>query len=256
MRSPAIYAAINAVSTDLAQRGIPKNGFNTVADYRYRSIDDLIDGLAPYLAKHQLCVLPSVVERVVSERTDELGHAVVGVALRVAFNLVSAEDGSCHVIQVYGEALDGGDKATSKAMTAAYKSAMAQTFCIPVVGASDPDGVTHRLSSRRHEPEPVQGWQQWCEDIQDIVQVCETEQAIGIVQDRNRQLLAAISRERPELYAWLGQVFSDRRAQLQRRTVSKAEGQGAKRRISRKAGRPKRTTVKEGPVTQVDLQHA
>ena len=46
--------------------------------------------------------------------------------------LISVEDGSSHKVEAYGEALDGGDKATAKAMSAAYKSAMVQTFCIPV----------------------------------------------------------------------------------------------------------------------------
>lgn len=256
MRSPAIYSAINAVSTDLASRGIPKNGFNAVADYRYRSIDDLIDGLAPFLAEHQICVLPSVVERVVTERTDDVERYVVSVALKVAFNLVSAEDGSSHIVEVYGEALDGGDKATSKAMTAAYKTAMAQTFCIPVAGTADPDGVTHRLSSRPHEVEPVQGWQQWCEDIQDVVQVCESEEAIGLVQERNRQLLGSVSRERPELYAWLGQVFSNRRAQLPCRTFPHQSNERPNPRTLRKNGGAARTPTKEIPTVRPDLQGA
>lgn len=48
-------------------------------------------------------------------------------------------------------------------------------------------------------------------DIEDIVAVCESEQAIDIVQNRNRELLKAISRERAELYANLGRFFGERR---------------------------------------------
>ena len=50
------------------------------------------------------------------------------------------------MVETYGEALDGGDKATAKAMSAAYKAAMVQTFCIPVCGAEDADRTSHRLS--------------------------------------------------------------------------------------------------------------
>ena len=46
----------------------------------------------------------------------------VNVLLRVAFDLVSVEDGSVHTVEAYGEALDEGDKGTAKAMSAAYMS--------------------------------------------------------------------------------------------------------------------------------------
>jgi hypothetical protein len=124
--------------------------------------------------------------------------------------LVSAEDGSKHPVIVFGEALDASDKATAKAMSAAYKSAMIQTFCIPVAGAKDPNRSGPRLSARTHEPEPVQGWEQWARDIEDIIAVCESEQAIALVQERNRRLLEALSRERQDLYRQLGECFGAR----------------------------------------------
>lgn len=68
MAAPAVYAAINAVSAELAQSGIAKTRTNLVDDYKYRSIDDLLDRLAPLLAKHRLCILPRVLEREAIER--------------------------------------------------------------------------------------------------------------------------------------------------------------------------------------------
>ena len=83
---------------------------------------------------------------------------------------MSADDGSRHSVEAFGEALDGGDKGTAKAMSAAYKSAMVQTFCIPVAENDDADAASHRLAAARtHAPEPVQGWAQWMRDIGDIV---------------------------------------------------------------------------------------
>ena len=61
-------------------------------------------------------------------------------------------------------------------MSAAYKSAMIQTFCIPLAGSEDADRASLRVTSRTHVPEPVQGWEQWARDIEDIVGVCESEQ--------------------------------------------------------------------------------
>jgi len=153
---------------------------------------------------------------VIERQADE--ELFVDVTLQVAFSLVSADDGSCHVVETYGEALDSGDKGTAKAMSAAYKSAMIQTFCIPVGDLEDADATSHSLAVRTHAPEPVQGWEQWARDIQDIVAVCESERAIDAVQGRNRELLKALSRERSELYEDLGECFTERRHALRRRS--------------------------------------
>jgi hypothetical protein len=221
MAAPSVYAAITAVTAELASAGIPKSRFNAVDEYSYRSIDDLLNRLAPLLAKHRLCVLPSVRERQATERLGDNLQLLINVALHVSFTLVSAEDGSSHRVEAYGEALDAGDKATAKAMSAAYKSAMLQTFCIPVGADEDADAASHRLLAKTHLPEPVQGWDQWFRDIADIVGVCESEQAIDTVQDRHRELLKAIARERPELYAELGVSFSERRRALHERTKAR-----------------------------------
>src|SRR6476620_1045948 len=214
MSAPSVYAAINAVTAELATNGIAKSRTNEVDDYKYRSIDDVLDRLAPLLAKHKLCVLPRALERTVAERSDELNHLLLHVALRVEFTLTSVEDGTSHTVEAFGEALDGGDKATAKAMSAAYKAAMVQTFCIPVSGAEDADRTSHRLRPKTHSPEPLEGWPQWCLDIEDIVSLCESEQAISTVQERNRDLLKALAREQPQLYAELGQAFVSRREVL------------------------------------------
>ena len=220
MAAPSIYAAINAVSAELAKAGIDKRHVNAVDDYKYRSIDDLLDRLAPLLAKHRMCVLPRALERTVLERRDDGQHLLFHACLHVAFTLTSVDDGSSHVVEAYGEALDASDKATAKAMTAAYKSAMIQTFCIPLSGSQDPDPVSPRANSRTHLAEPVQGWEQWARDIEDIVGLCESEHAIDVVQERNRELLKALSRERQELYQQLGACVASRREALLERAAS------------------------------------
>jgi hypothetical protein len=218
MAAPSIYAAISAMTADLAAEGIPKRSANEIDQYRYRSIDDVLNRLAPLFAKHRICALPRVLERQVVERQDRAG-LLIGVALRVAYSLVSAADGSTHVVEAYGEALDSGDKATSKAMSSAYKSAMIQAFCIPLGEGEDADAASHKLSAKTHVPQPVQGWDQWWRDITDIVEVCESEEAVDSVQERNRELLKAISRERPELYERLGAAFTSRRHNLRARSA-------------------------------------
>jgi hypothetical protein len=208
-----VYAAINLASAELARAGLPKQNFNLQDDYFYRSIDDVIGCLAPALASHGLCVLPRVIERHADNRTGLHQTILCHVTLKVAFDLVSVEDGSCHTVMSYGEALDEGDKATAKAMSSAYKSAMLQSFCIPVVGEDDPDRGK-RIAAAPHGPMPVQGWEQWSQDIIDMIRLCESEEALSRVQNSNRGLLSSIQRERGELYATIGDAFSKRRSEL------------------------------------------
>jgi hypothetical protein len=49
--------------------------------------------------------------------------------------------------------MDSADKATGKAMSSAYKSAIIQAFCIPTSG-SDPDAETHELAGPAEAAKP------------------------------------------------------------------------------------------------------
>lgn len=155
-QAPVVYAAIAAVMGDLAKVGISKDQTNTFDKYKFRGIDDVYNALAPLLAKHKLLVLPRVLERHSEERTSQKGGAIFYVTVAVEFDFIAAEDGSKHTIRAYGEAMDRGDKGTNKAMTAAYKYACFEAFCIPVVGQDDADSETHEVAS--NESATVQEW--------------------------------------------------------------------------------------------------
>lgn len=210
-RPPKVYAAISAITAELARTGIPKDQVNPEDQYQFRGIDDLYNRLAPLLAKQKLCILPRMLERESVERQGAGGELLLSVSVKAAFDLVSARDGSVHVIEAYGEALDGGDKATAKAMTAAFKSALFQAFCIPVIGEEDADARTHKLKRMEVVPQPDQGWDAWFNDMLAIVRVCESGEALDRLQNTYRSLFRSISAARPELYAALGNAIRDRR---------------------------------------------
>ena len=98
MSAPQVYKAITAVAAELSGVGIPKCHRNEREDYRYRSIDDVLNRLSPLLARHKLCVLPRVLERECIDRVGEGDLLLVAVTLKVAFDLVSSADGSSHII--------------------------------------------------------------------------------------------------------------------------------------------------------------
>lgn len=143
-----VYEAIAAVMADLAKDGIGKSRINEHDRYRFRGIDDVYNALAPALAKHRLVVLPRVLSRESVERSSANGRALFYVTVQVAFDFVSAVDGSVHTVMTYGEAMDRADKATNKAMSAAYKYAAMQAFCIPTEGDNDADATTHEVVTK------------------------------------------------------------------------------------------------------------
>lgn len=138
-----VYGCIVAVSRELAQEGIAKGRSNAQQGYKFRGIDDVFNALAPLLAKHRLVILPRVLSRSVTERTTQKGGVLFYVTVEAEFDFVSAADGSIHTVKTFGEAMDSADKATNKAMSAAYKYAAFQTFCIPTEGDNDADAQTH-----------------------------------------------------------------------------------------------------------------
>ena len=211
-----VYQAINQIIRAFSKAGIAKGHTNAIEQYQYRSIDDVLNRLGPLLARHSLCVLPRVLRRESEDRAGDAGVLLVSVRLLVAFDLVSARDGSRHVIKAWGEALDQGDKGTSKAMSAAFKGAMLQLFCVPVASA-DADSSSFRLKTNS-TPEPVEGWSCWTDGICDMIGGCESEEALGRVRSRQAGLLTALSRSKPDLYTKIGERFSARLNELSART--------------------------------------
>ena len=148
-----VYAKIAAVQAELAKTGIAKSRRNAGQGYNFRGIDEVYEALSPLLAKHGLCILPRIIGREVVERASSKGGALFNVTVEAEFDFVAAEDGSTHVVKTFGEAMDSADKATNKAMSAAYKYAALMAFAIPTEGDNDADATTHEVVPR--EPLPT-----------------------------------------------------------------------------------------------------
>ncbi len=139
---PAVYAAISEVARSLSRDGIGKDRKNQQQNYQFRGIDDIYNAIAPMLANARLCILPRVLARTCSERASKTGGTLFYTVVEMEFDFVAASDGSRHVVKMFGEAMDSADKSTNKAMSAAYKYACLQTFCIPTEGDNDADATT------------------------------------------------------------------------------------------------------------------
>ena len=141
-----VLKAINAVQAALVmQGGISKDRKNQKQGYSFRGIDDMYNTIAPIMAHAGLVVLPSYSDRHVVERMSQNDNALFYVTLRGDFTFRSIKDSSEVKVSTYGEAMDSGDKATNKAMSAALKYAFMQTFTIPTEGDNDSENQTHEV---------------------------------------------------------------------------------------------------------------
>ena len=152
-----VYQAIGAVSHELSAQGISKGRNNAQQGYKFRGIDDVLNALSGALVKAGLVILPRCTDREVVERQTAKGGAIFNVTCRVEFDLVSTEDGSTHTVCTYGEAMDSADKATNKAMSAAYKYLALLVFCIPTEASpeTDADFSTHEVAPRKPATDPT-----------------------------------------------------------------------------------------------------
>lgn len=154
-----VYKAINKVQSALSKTGITKNRTNTQGSgYKFRGIDDVYNAVSPLLSEYGLCILPRMLSRSCEERQSKSGGALFYVTVEAEFDMVSATDGSKHVIKTYGEAMDSGDKATNKAMSAAYKYAVFQAFGIPTEADNDADAHTHQVVPNSAKSQSMADW--------------------------------------------------------------------------------------------------
>lgn len=124
-----IYEAINAIMGEIGAIG--KNKKNDKQGYWFRGIDDVYNVLNPAFIKNKVFALPEIIEQEREERQNKNGGLLIYSICRIKYTFCSAEDGSKISVVVVGEGMDNGDKASNKAMAAAFKYACFQVFCIP-----------------------------------------------------------------------------------------------------------------------------
>lgn len=134
----SIYETIPAVMAEIGAIG--KDSWNKQG-FAYRGIDAVMNALNPAMTKYKMFVIPKVLDQRREKRQAAKGSNLIYSICTVEYTFY-AEDGSSVSATVIGEGMDSGDKATNKAMSAAFKYACFQTFCIPTEEMKDPDAET------------------------------------------------------------------------------------------------------------------
>lgn len=141
-----IYEAINKTMEDIGVVG--KNEKNPDQGWKYRGIDAVMNALNPAMVKNGIFVIPEVLDMKREERTNKKGNLLIHSVCTVQYTFF-AEDGTSVKAVVIGEAMDSGDKSINKAMSAAFKYACFQTFCIPTEEMKDPDAEVHEVEPKK-----------------------------------------------------------------------------------------------------------
>ena len=130
----SIYNSMLAIQEELT--AITKDQRNGQQGWKFRGVDDVMNTLHPILVKHKVFACPKVLDIQRTSTTTSKGSCLNYATATVEYNFYD-ESGESISVTVVGEGMDSGDKATSKALSIAYKYAMFQTFCIPT--EDDPD---------------------------------------------------------------------------------------------------------------------
>jgi hypothetical protein len=123
-------------------------------------------------------------------------------------------------------------------MSAAFKYAVLQAFCVPVQGSDDADASSYRLKAADEQPDPDQGWEQWSRDIRDMVRSCESGEALDRVQSTYRAQLRTASKRRPDVYTAIGDAIGARRQALAGTAPAPASAIVARRHPANSEARP------------------
>lgn len=130
----SIYNSMLAIQEELT--AITKDQKNGQQGWKFRGVDDVMNTLHPILVKNKVFACPKVLNIQRTSTTTTKGSCLNYATATVEYNFYD-ESGESISVTVVGEGMDSGDKATSKALSIAYKYAMFQTFCIPT--EDDPD---------------------------------------------------------------------------------------------------------------------
>ena len=126
--------------------GIAKKDRNQAQGFNFRGIDSVVNAVSPALQKFGVVIVPSVEEYdyqtvEIGKNRTPMGH----VRVKVTYTFIGA-NGDAIKATVVGEAMDSGDKATAKAMSVAFRTALLQSLSLPT-DEVDPDANSYERSS-------------------------------------------------------------------------------------------------------------
>lgn len=163
---PSIIELMNLVMCEVGAVG--KSDTNPHFNFSFRGIDTILKAVAPALQNHGVVVIPEM-----REQKSEVVGKQLRVTVTVAYTFNGPRGDSLTAV-VPGEAMDTQDKASSKAMSVAYRTALIQALSIPT-GERDPHAgpaVSTKLVRLQEQVKAVVKAKEWTWDqlVQDYTE--------------------------------------------------------------------------------------
>ena len=144
-----VHQAIVEIINEMG--GVGKGDYNEEQKYWFRGIDAVLRELHPLFAKYGVFMAPNVIDRSYDKAftTAKSGAQGRWCSLHVEYT-VYGPTGDSFTLSTWGEGIDYSDKATNKAMTAAFKYALFQLFaiCDPAEDGDAGEGGTQTQSEQ------------------------------------------------------------------------------------------------------------
>jgi hypothetical protein len=148
--SNLIYKKMSEVMRDIGSVG--KDQKNQAQGFKFRGIDQFVNSLYPALTRHGVFMAPRCVSEQHELKEVTRGSGKAGIDKHVTILMeydFFAEDGSKVTVgPIPAEGLDSGDKATNKALSAALKYALIQTFSVPTEDMAEADLESPEIGRR------------------------------------------------------------------------------------------------------------
>jgi hypothetical protein len=163
--TPLIYKKMSEVMKEVGF--VAKEQTNALQKYKFRGVDQFVNALYPALTKHGVFMAPRATAYSQELKDVVRSSGKDGVDKHVAIMMEYdfwAEDGSKVTVgPIPAEGLDSGDKATNKALSAALKYALIQTFSVPTQDMAEADldspeiGKAKKAEASTEDAKPVTG---------------------------------------------------------------------------------------------------
>lgn len=141
-----VTEALAAVMADV--QAVAKTDRNDHQRFNFRGIDAVLNAVGPALRKHGVVVVPQLKDVTYADVQTSTGKPAT--ACRVIVTYVFHHGDQTIETTVAAESWDHGDKATPKAMSVAFRTALLQALALPT-DEPDPDASSYERSTVDHQ---------------------------------------------------------------------------------------------------------
>jgi hypothetical protein len=232
-----LATAISEITSEVAENPIHKKGRNSFHNYNYATMQDILAGLTPQLAKHGIVILQTEVERGFMDDGRAIFATYDFTVIHKAGEVWPFPQRQTGVSNTRTSKGTFDDKGLNKCHTSARKYFLLSLFQIPTTDEDDADRGDNDRGEPRKEPiKPAENKNlkkvtpstpheiprpsgikavDWGRAYIEAVKGCETIDDLKAWSDANDQFLRDLAKAAPQVYDRVTDVEKTRKEQLE-----------------------------------------